>query len=117
MPVARLVQIAEEQTQAAQLANEMQAAQIEKAKQPPPKPVIVAPGQQPPQHSSQSPSKAANNLPEDDKPQKEEGFETDWLLEAETVPTSAEELAKSIDDLFSKIARRGNVALDDEEDE
>lgn len=117
-PIERLADLANEQRTSAQLANEMQAAQIEKVKQPPPKPVIVAPGQQPPQNGNQPPpAKPANNPPEGEEPPKKEDVNTDWLVEAETVPKSTKELAKSIDDLFAKIAHRGKVAQDDEDDE
>jgi hypothetical protein len=115
VPIERLADLAEEQREAAQLANEMQKAQIEKLRQPSSKPTAL--GQQP-QDDTQAPTaNAAKNL--DDEGTQQEDFDTDWLVEseAETAPKSAEELAKSIDDLFGKIARRGSIALGDDKDE
>lgn len=109
-PIERLASLADEQTQTAQLSIETQKAQIEKLKQPPPQPMI--PGQQQPQAGKpsvdkqlQPPGQSSGN-----QAQKED-FDADWLVEAETVPASAEDLAKNIDDLFSKIARRGHEEL------
>lgn len=111
VPVARLQSLSDEQEQQAQLGIEAQKVQIDKLKNPPPQPVMM-PGQQPSQNKGpQSPEQ-----PSMDKPPKEDA-NTEWLVEAETAPKSADELAKSIDDLFGKIARRGSVALADEDDE
>lgn len=48
LPVARNQELANEQKQTAELGIEMQKAQIDKAKQPPPQPIMMHPGQQPP---------------------------------------------------------------------
>jgi HK97 family phage portal protein len=115
VPIERLADLAEEQREAAQLANEMQKAQIEKLRQPSSKPTAL--GQQP-QDDNQAPTANVTKGLDDEETQQED-FDTGWLVEseAETASKSAEELAKSIDDLFGKIARRGSVALDDDEDE
>jgi len=48
LPVIRNAEIADEQRDAAQIDIETKKAQVEKIKNPPPPPVMVAPGQQPP---------------------------------------------------------------------
>lgn len=114
VPIERLADLADEQREAAQLANEMQKAQIEKLRQPSSKPMVMASGQQS-QDDAQPPTADVAKSLEDEETQKED-FDADWLVEAETIPTNVDELAKSIQALFSAIARRGDVALVDEDE-
>ena len=129
-PIERLADLADEQRQAAQLANEMQAAQIEKVKQPPPKPVVVAAppaGQHPPQGNQTPAADQPGGKDGAEPPAKESDDEYSWLWdlhhpealwERDRSVSDQGDLAKQIDALFQQVARRGKQSLEeDDEDE
>jgi HK97 family phage portal protein len=102
VPVARLQDLVTEQKEQAQLSLQGAAQALKNTDT---------------KDASQQGEESQQDNQGEEEPSQKEDFDTEWLVEAETVPKSADELAKSIDDLFSKIARRGSVALADEDDE
>src|SRR6266849_2650897 len=102
LPVIRNAEIADEQRDAAQIDIETKKAQVEKIKNPPPPPVKVAPGQQPP-NGKQLPQNGAKGQP----PQLQKGNQQN--AQQQQKETRQEALVQSIAESYESRASLGRA--------